>query len=468
MLAAVSAAIRSRGLIPPGCHVLVGFSGGCDSTALLYLLAALRGPLDFTLSAGHLNHGLRGAESEADETFVRDRCRELDVPLVVERIHLSQSREAGHSLEMAARFARHAFFRRALERTGADRVALAHTRSDQAETVLMRAIRGAGSAGLGAMRWSSEVGGLLLIRPLLGHSRGELEAYLVGKQQGWCEDASNRDPAMLRNRIRHELMPLLRRDYNPQVEDALARLAELLGEESAWLDDLAENHLAACLTGREDRVIDIARLRMLPLAAQRRVLHRFLVQRGLSPEQIDLLAIETGIGLTNRTQGTQQVDLGDGWRWVRRYAGLSVERKGGGGAEKPGPVRLNVPGATSLPAWGLEAEVERSEGFEAHPRGKAGTWPAEAWLDAAWVGRAALKVRAWRPGDRIAPPGMRGTRKIHDILVDAKLPLPERPFYPVVECRGQIVWAPGFSVDRRALVKGLASPSLRVKLRPCS
>src|SRR4051794_1428487 len=229
----VLGAIRDHALCDPDSRVVVGLSGGADSVALLHLLRDLerRGALTVA-GAAHLHHGLRGVEADEDEAFCAALCARLGVPFAAERVDVADlARRGKRSLEDAARAARYAFFARAADRLGADRIAVAHTRDDQAETVLLRLIRGAATRGLGAMRPRTE----RVIRPLLDVDRADLRAYLAGLEQPHREDASNRDVAILRNRVRHELLPLLQTRFSPAITDVLARTAALAREDEDFL-----------------------------------------------------------------------------------------------------------------------------------------------------------------------------------------------------------------------------------------
>ncbi len=232
--------------------VLVAVSGGPDSVALLRGLAKLRRSGDDacaagTLCAAHLNHQLRGDESAADEQFVVDFCRNLGVPCEVGQVELAAAlTPSGGGLETVARQARYRFLEQAAERCGARYVALAHTADDQAETILHRIVRGTGLAGLGGMTRVRPLGHASLVRPLLGFRRNEVVSYLADLAQPFRVDQSNADLRFTRNRIRHDLLPRLAREYNPNVADALVRLGALAGELHAWTAGHVEPLLAAC------------------------------------------------------------------------------------------------------------------------------------------------------------------------------------------------------------------------------
>ena len=234
----VAAVVRTRGLIDRGDRIVVAISGGPDSVALLSLLHELASTLDLSLWAAHFNYGLRGVESDGDAAFVADFCERLRIPSVCEPLTLSGDRYKGRSLQEAARDLRYEALERIRASVGAHKVALGHTRDDQAETLIMRLLRGAGMTGLSAMPCERPP----FIRPLLKVSRTEILAYLLEKEIPFREDSSNAKPVYVRNRVRHEVLPLLKQ-FNPALVDVLARQADILREDDQCLDELAEQQL---------------------------------------------------------------------------------------------------------------------------------------------------------------------------------------------------------------------------------
>ena len=446
MLTCVQTNLLRHAMVSRGDLILVAVSGGADSVALLHVLQRLR-PLGLRLAVAHLHHGIRGATADADAAFVRRLARRLDVPFIEERRDVPrQARMAGISLEMAARAARYAFFARTAHQVGAAAVAVAHTADDQAETILLRLARGAGPQGLGGMEPVSRRDGLKIIRPLLTIHRAEIVAFLKNHRLRWREDASNRDPHFLRNRVRHEILPLLERRLNPQIRTALLRTAEVLREENAWLDELATDALGKC-AGPARPTLSAQQLAALPLPLRRRALRLWLMRAGLATGRLDFEAVDSVLNLLDNLHGTKTVALGDGWRVVRRYDQLAVES--------------NPP--ADPPTWRLLIQPYR--GVIKEKSIQPGHLPARATLSAAAVGASPLRVRPWRPGDRMAPLGMDGAKKLQDIFTDAKVPREQRRHLPVVECRGEIVWLPGYRVARGWEVPGPRSRAVLLTLR---
>jgi tRNA(Ile)-lysidine synthase len=277
LVAAVDRALLAAGLPARGETLVVGLSGGADSVALTAALAALRRRRGFELVAAHLDHGLRPGSGE-DASFCQELCASLGVTLRAgtARVRERARREKG-GIEQAARRERYSFLRRVREDEGAAAIAVAHTQDDQAETLLLRLLRGSGSSGLAAMR--PRAGELL--RPLLAVSRREVLAYLAQRGLGWREDPSNRELGFARNRVRHELLPYLEQRFNPRVRAALARTADLAADEAAFVGEAAARALAEAATRDGDAlVLDRSLLARAPVAVARAALRLALAQTG--------------------------------------------------------------------------------------------------------------------------------------------------------------------------------------------
>ena len=462
MLRQLEKSFRNSGTCTPGCHILVAVSGGADSTALLHGLHSLASSLDIRLTAAHLNHGLRGAEADADAAHVASLCGRLGIPLVSGRANVRRrARNRGISIEMAARDARYDFLARTARRCGAGLLATGHTADDQAETVLLKLARGAGPAGLSGIPPVGRARGFPVIRPLLNLRRATLVRYLRKHRITWREDASNAGDAFLRNRVRHTILPAIEADLNPNVREALCRTANILREENAWLDGLAAKHLADCLL--PDGTLDIRKLRTLPRAARRRVIRPWLTAAGVPPEVLDYTAIQRIDRMAGSARGSAHLPLPGRWEVVRRYATLAVQVPAGDGIDAY-RVRLCVPGETDLREACLRIIAQRAPGLVKQRGGRPGSFPAEATLSAAAVGRKRLFVRTWLPGDRIAPLGLKGSRKLQDVFVDAKIPADRRKAVPVIECGGEIAWLPGYRVGRGWEVTDPSLPAIHLRI----
>jgi tRNA(Ile)-lysidine synthase len=310
----------TRSLMSAGERVCVAVSGGADSVALLLTLVEAnraREPLGVVLSAMHVHHGLRGAEADADEAFVRELCEQLGVPLVVERVDVAARQMAEREgLEEAARELRYALFWELMKSGKADAVATAHTLDDQAETVVMKLMRGAWTEGIGGIApivESPRQERGRIVRPMLGVRRAEVEAYLRERGQSWREDATNRDVSLTRNRVRHELMPMLR-GFNPGVDVVLARLAEIARDEEAfWQAEVVRvlpqvllpglpvrggGRAVSTVTGNSSCAVEVERLRSMAPALRRRVLRAAARSVGcrISAEETAKLLALAGLG----------------------------------------------------------------------------------------------------------------------------------------------------------------------------
>jgi tRNA(Ile)-lysidine synthase len=304
------------------------------------------------------------------------------------------------------------------------------------------------------------VKGVRLVRPLLEVSRAEIIAYLRREKLTWREDESNADPVYLRNRVRHELIPQLERDFNPRIRETLSRTRRILSAEEDWLDQLTGHLLKECLEGR---ALGCRLLQAHPLAARRRVIRKWLIQQKAPESCLDFETVERIISLSAQTGGSKTLLLGDGRAVRRAYDRLTIIRE-----TLRGPVgfrvRLQVPGVTVLPEQGWRVVARLEPGLIKDRAVRPGHLPARASLHFTGGKPPVLWVRSWRPGDKIAPFGMKGTKKIQDILVDAKVPQNERLGLPIFESGGEIVWLPGYRVAAPWAVKDPSALNLQLSM----
>jgi len=447
-------------MLAPEAHILVAVSGGADSVALLLGLAELAARGGWSLTVAHFNHGIR-AEAAADAAFVEALARKLGLPCVVGAadVPAAAARDAV-SLEMAARDARYRFLLATAHARGCSAVATAHTADDQAETILLRIARGTGTTGLAGIRPSRDCDGIRVLRPLLDVTRADVEAFLRDRGQTWREDTSNRDPAHARNRVRHRILPLLAAELNPRVREALCRLATLAHADDEALQALAASATAACV-GDNGRLV-VARWQPLQPAVRSRILQGWLQAAGIPAARLTHEHCAAVAALCVSSAGCRTLDIGDGWAVRREYGELAVVFTAG--KRDDFRVRLLVPGTTAIPALGIRIAATLAPGLTRDRPAAPGTYPARASL--AWRPELPpLVVRAWQPGDRMRPSGMRGSRKLQDVFVDLRVPAARRGRIPVFTCGTAIVWLPGYRVAAGWEVTAPEAPNLQLAVR---
>ena len=451
-------------------RVVVALSGGADSVALLHLLGELDASGELVLAGlAHLNHQLR-AQAARDEAFCIALAEACGRPIFVERADIRSRAELdGRSIEHAASVARHEFFGRALAHFGGDRVAVGHTRDDQAETFLLRLLRGAGSKGLAGMHPRNG----RVIRPVLACRRAALAAYLGQRGIAHIEDETNADVAIPRNRIRAELLPMIEKRFNPNVVDVLADQAELARDEWLWMEsELALRNLepGTIEPGTlEPRTVslEIEALQRAPLA-----LRRLAVWKAMSgvaaarPVVFD--HVEAALRLIGEDGSTAAFD-GPG-QTVQRIGSRLVltERAARYTRARPAAAfrySLPVPGKVRVAEAGcvVTAEWVAGSGVDA-VRAAAGNRAMA--VVAADFGGEALAIRNRRPGDRFSPLGLRGRKKLQDFLVDRKVPRAARDGVPIVVDReDRIVWVAGHEIDRAFRVTNASQTVVILTLR---
>ena len=472
LAARVLRAVRAAGLIGPGDRVVVAVSGGPDSVALLHLLREMAPSLGAdVVAAAHLHHGLRGEAADADEQFCREMASRLGVPIVVEHADVGTlARGERLSLEHAGHVARARFYARAMEQAGATLVATGHTRDDQAETVLLRVLRGAGTRGLGGIHPRRG----RVVRPLLGVARAEIARYLAARSLPSRDDATNRDVRIARNRVRHEVLPLVERRFSPRVGAALARTAALARDDEACLAALARE-ASGRLVRESPEGLAIARdgLCALATALARRVVREALGR--VATRAVGAAQVDQALGIALRGRPGAMLDLPrvrlrlspDAVTLTAR-AGVAAPASAGSWRSSPAAAApLPVPGALCHAPSGRVVSADLlGPGDVQSVVGAHGAPGDLAAVDAARVGPA-LFVRSRRPGDWLRPAGLGGRKKLQDLFVDRKVPRAERDRVPiVVDAHDRVVWVAGHSVSEEFGVTPATTGVLLLRVSP--
>lgn len=463
MVKTLKVSLESAGLAAPVTTLLAAVSGGADSVAMLRALAELATERSLTLVAAHLHHGIR-PEADGDAAFVQELCNRLAIDLHTDRIDVpSAARASGCSIEMQAREMRYDFLRRVAHQIGATAILTAHTRDDQAETLLLNLCRGAGPSALGGIPPDTVIKGCRLVRPLLHVKRSDIEAYLQSIGQEWREDASNHDITYRRNAVRHRILPLLQELLNPQATDAIARTADILYAEHQLLDELTAAQRASVIPDDED-ILWLEPFRPLPLALRRRLLAAWLRDAG-APQQVRFDLIERIDTLAHETNGGGCIQISPTLEIRHEYDRLRRLIVSPSPAPTTGmSVELAIPGTTPLPAFDCEVEVTIAKGFTREPSGIPGSYPAQAHIRYDSSSPPQITVRPRQPGDRMAMIGMAGERKLQDILTDAKIPAAARDRIPVFSIDGEVAWIPGCRPASHWAVPAPDAPSLCIRV----
>ena len=467
----VLCAIRAHDLLGSDDRVAVAISGGADSVGLLRVLVDLQDGGDLPgVLAGliHVNHQLRGDESDRDERFCRALAERLELPIEIAAFDVaSLARASGRSIESAARDVRYGFFHEAAGRLGATRVATGHTLDDQAETVLLRLLRGSGGRGLGAIRIRRGI----FIRPLLTSRRTAVRDYVLSRGESFCEDSSNARLDVPRNRVRHQLLPVIE-DLSPGAVPALARVARFAAQDESYLEEQAIKAAGSVVLFKDGGVqLHVGTLNELPPPIGRRVLRRVLEElrpdKGFSARHIEALARMFAAaprtahldlpGTVADRQG-ETVVVGPAARTGPAQAGRHVRA---GHHDRGFEVELAVPGAAVLSSVGLHMTAARHDEAVADALMGGGD---VAVVQAASI-QGPLIVRSRQPGDRLRPLGAPGHRRLQDLLVDRKIPRGERDRVPVVvDAAGRIIWVAGVAIAEQCRVTAPGAGVVVLKL----
>jgi tRNA(Ile)-lysidine synthase len=467
LVSKVQLRMEKEQLVHPGDAVVVAVSGGPDSVALLHVLFLLSQSMQLRLVVAHLNHGFRGAESDEEAEFVTGLAASLKLPCEIGNIDVpSYIEETSLNPQAAAREKRYDFLHEIADQYGAARIALAHHADDQAETVLMRVIRGTGPSGLAGIPERRREKKVELIRPLLRIYKAEVIQHCEQYGLSYRIDSSNNLRKYFRNQVRLDIMPMLKQ-YNEQLPESLNRLAEMMHDEDGFMESKAEQAFAEWVMAEPSCCrfsrLDFARLH---LALQRRLIKLILSYLALPPERIDFTKIELARKVILQKQTSNvKLDIFEHICLLKEYDDVRFQAL----VPAVGPFSYQVlleNGEQSIQEAGVRFRFSIQELLET---GKEGSPPRpktakEAYFDLMGLALP-LVFRNRLPGDRIEAYGLNGSKKVKDMFIDAKLPPSQRDAVPLlVDVTGQVLWIPGFRRSKHAAVGVSTKHLLHVEL----
>lgn len=450
MLARVKKTLKKYKMLTQGEKVILGVSGGADSIAMLYALNEL---VDYGLEliVAHLNHGIRGDEAKGDAEFVKETAKSLRLTFVYGEVDtLSFKEESQLSLEDAARTLRYKFFDQVLNKHYATKIATAHTLDDQAETVLMRLLRGSGSRGLSGIPPVSNS----IVRPLIDTPRSEIEEYLRSKGVEWVEDSTNESPEFLRNRIRQDLLVELE-SYNPQIKETLSRTAEILRSEEGFIRREALKHFDDIFSPNKSELIgDLKYYRSVEKPLRFSLLRLTIEKLNTSLKNISSTHIVSADDFLLSETASGEVELPQGTVIVKGYDTFLVTRKSE--LELEFSYSIQSPGKWSFPEFSVSIEYIKTDELAENDE-------SVAYFDPETVSFP-IEVRNFKPGDRFSPLGMTTSKKLQDYFTDIKLPKFLRSRVPIFISKDEIMWLGGIRLDNRFKVTDKKKEVLMIKL----
>jgi len=439
MRAAFQRLLIQKGWAKPGTRLVAGISGGMDSMVLLHLLCSLSEEMSFFVLVAHLNHCLRGEESDRDEQFVREISERWGLSVEIGREDVGEiARREKLPVQVAARRVRYRFFEEVMKRHGGNYIVLGHQSDDTAETVMMRWLRGASVHGLRGIPLQNGS----VIRPLLSFSRQEIAAYADENKVPYVEDSSNKKMTYLRNRVRHDLIPLIERKYQKAFSRHLARYARYFGEIHAYLSETCAG-ISKSVIGKNGE-IQLKVFRGLHTALQRILMENYLLENGWIQEPLSFEQLEAILKIVKGHEGTRRFEFRRGVWIVREYDRLYVSE--GLKGITIHPVTCSVPGSVLIEEIDNRLTVEEVSVLPSNLSSNA----REAYVNGDIIGHDLL-IRSFRPGDRIVT---NGTVKLKKFFIDAKVPERMRCSIPLVYFNDSLICIGGLRVDRRYYVKG--------------
>ena len=464
--------IKRLNMISFNDKILVGVSGGPDSISLLWFLLSLKKEYNLSIYVAHLNHMLRGRESDEDAEFVKKAAIELKLAYKVEKCNINAySKNYSLSIEEAAREYRYKFYSDSAKYFHASKIALGHSADDQGETVLMRMIRGCGLEGLKgipAMRDN-------IIRPLIECTRDEIEHYCRKYQLKYRIDFTNKEPVYFRNKIRLELLPLLSREYNENIKDHLLKLGNIASEVSEYLQKETDAAFRKVLIKEmADRIIiNLEKLNDYPLAIKRNIIRESIQIIKGNLNDITFWHIHQIENMTNHQSGEKGIDLPKGLKIKKRYNELIIFKKKQDADNQNDlfldwEYKINIPGNAKIETLGMRVETKILDASSIEPlnfyKNQYRDRKFSEFVDLEKI-RLPLKIRNWRFGDKFFPLNMNGSKKVKEFFIDRKIPKDRRNSIPIlVDNEGKIIWIIGFRLDNRVKIQSNTKKILFIKI----
>lgn len=460
----VREAIKKNNLIPAGSVVIAGVSGGPDSVCLLHVLSILKHELGIRIEAVHINHMLRGKESDGDEEYVRQLCGKLEVPVHIEKCDIVKiAAERGMSIEEAGRDVRYETFRKVAKQTGADSICVAHNMNDQAETVLMNILRGSGLEGLKGMEYRNGS----IVRPLLEISRSRIEQYCIKEELKPRIDSSNLETQYTRNIIRLKLLPYIKGLMNTAPETALSKMASILSADNEYLEKCADEAFGAVLTDEDPTALtlDAKALAAMHEAISSRVIRKCILRtagtlKGIGREHITAVKELAGSGRTGAL-----ICLPLGVRVAKSYDTVQLFLKENRMMMPPVDISITIPGETEIPGRGITVNTSVLEPGNAADEIFAKRDSLVQYFDYE-AAEKGIRIRNRRDGDRIKPLGFSGTKKLKSYFIDKKIPRTQRDGILLLAADNDIIWIIGHEKGDKYKVTENTAKVLAVEVKP--
>ena len=461
--------VRYR-MLEPGDRLVVAVSGGPDSVALLSILACLSQELNFSLQVAHLNHMFRAKEAEEDALYVKELAKKFSLPITVRKRNVLAFIKRKHlSPEEGARQVRYKFLQDVAEKAGANKIALGQTADDQVETVLMWMLRGSGLKGLAGIPAVRPLENCLIIRPLIEVNRSEIKDYLREESLRVQVDASNLKPVYLRNKIRLKLIPLLARDYNPNIKSVLSGMSQILRADEECLNEVQERTFKRIVRVKGDNRVEInlISLRRLHLSMQRRILRRSIELVKGNLRGITLNHLREVLNIVNQGRTGSEVHLPKDIAVKRSYQKVLISQDRESKVSVKYSYQLPIPGETEIEEVNITLRSSllnrRSIGGVGELRKSSSS--KKAYFDLNEI-EPPLMIRNRRRGDRFQPMGMRGRKSLKEFFIDEKIPREERERTPLlVQRKGRdILWVVGHRRAEKAKVSQRTKRVLKVEI----